>query len=148
MQAWLKYFLCAVLAWVVVDFTTTAAIAHPARYYSTYMPALVFFYLGYPLLSCVLIYACGLAGWRLFLAMLGGIAVVEIGFAHNTLLVTLPICLLAIPISLGHYGMVTFMPKWLAEHSLRKNRRWAAATVGTWGLGVLINIVTQFAGRH
>ncbi len=148
MQAWLKYFVGAVLAWVVVDFTTTAAIGEPARYYSKYMPALLVFYLGYPLVFCVLIYGFGLGGRGLFLAMLAGIAVVELCFVRNRLLLTPPICLLAIPISLGHYGMVTFLPKWVVERSFRKNRKWAAATLSAWGLGVLLNILTQFASRH
>ncbi len=70
MHAWLKYFFTAVLPWVIVDFTTTAAIAEPARYYSKYMPAILVFYLGYPLVFCLLIYGFRLEGWALVLAML------------------------------------------------------------------------------
>ena len=56
MQGWLRYFSLAVLAWVIVDFTTTAAIGNPLAYYSKYMPALLLFYLGYPLVFSYLIY--------------------------------------------------------------------------------------------
>ncbi len=144
----LKYFLLAVLAWVIVDFTTTAAIRDPLAYYSKYMPVLLLFYFGYPLVFSVLIYRFKPRNSRLFLAMLVGIAVVEILFTHNLLLLTLPMCLLAIPISLGHYGMVTFMPMWIAERTVRENRKWAAATLSVWAVGVLLNILTQFGGHH
>jgi hypothetical protein len=80
--------------------------------------------------------------------MIAGIVVVEIGFTHNMLLLTLPICLLAIPISLGHYGMVSFMPLWIAEGTLSENRKWATATLVLWAVGVFLNILTQFGGHH
>ena len=84
----------------------------------------------------------------LFWAMIAGIVVVEVLCTHNTLLLTLPVCLVAIPISLGHYGMVTFMPQWVAERTMGKNRKWAIATMGLWALGVFLNILTQFGGSH
>jgi hypothetical protein len=142
-----RYFLLAVLAWVIVDFTTTAAIRHPRQYYTTYMPALLFFYLGYPLVFSVLIYQLKLSKRGLFLAMLVGIVVVEIIFTHNALLFTLPVCLIAIPISLAHYSMVSFMPWWIAEQTVNENRKWAAATLLVWAVGVLLNILTQYRGH-
>jgi len=145
---WLRYFLIAVLAWVIVDFTTTEAIGNPRGYYSKYMPALLIFYFGYPLVFSAFIYKFRLGARRLFLAMLAGIVVVEILFTHNTLLFTLPICLLAIPISLGHYGMVTFMPMWMAEGTISQNRKWALATLVVWAIGAMLNILTQFGGHH
>jgi len=147
MHGWFRYFLLAVLAWVVVDFTTTAAIGNPRAYYSKFMPALLIFYVGYPLIFSTLIYKFRLGSRGLLLAMITGIFVVEVVFTHNMLLVTLPICLLAILISLGHYGMVTLMPLWIAERTIGRNRKWAAATLAVWGVGVLLNILTQF-GNH
>lgn len=147
MRDWLRYFLISVLAWVMVDFTTTAAIGNPVAYYSKYMPALLSFYIGYPLVFSALIYKFRLPRKGLFLAMIAGIVLVEIGFTHNMLLLTLPICLLAIPLSLAHYGMVTFMPLWITERTLGANRRCAAATIGGWVVGVFLNILTQF-GKH
>jgi len=147
-RRWLRYFLIAVFAWVIVDFTTTAAIAHPFAYYSKYMPALLVFYIGYPLVFSALIYQFRLGARGLSLAMIAGIVVVEIVFTHNLLLLTLPICLLAIPISLAHYSMVTFMPLWMAERTIGKNKKWAAATAAVWAVGVLLNILTQFGGHR
>ena len=146
-HAWLRYFLLAVLAWVIVDFTTTAAIGNPLAYYSKYMPALLIFYVGYPLVFSTLIYKFRLGSRGLLLAMIAGIFLVEVVLTHNMLLVTPPICLLAIPIGLGHYGMVTFMPLWIAERTLGRNRKWAAAILAVWAVGVLLNILTQF-GKH
>jgi hypothetical protein len=60
-------------------------------------------------------------------------------FTHNILLLTLPICILAIPLSLAHYAMVSFMPWWIAESTLPKNRESATATLVVWGIGVLLN---------
>ena len=148
MRGWPRYFALAVLAWVIVDFTTTAAIGNPRAYYSKYMPALLLFYIGYPMVFSFLIYGLKLGKKALFLAMIAGIVVVEIVFTHNMLLVTLPICLLAIPISLGHYGMVSFMPLWIAEGTVRRNRTWATATLVVWAIGVVLNILTQFGGAH
>jgi hypothetical protein len=144
---WFKYFLLAVLAWLIVDFTTTEAIGNPHGYYSKYMPALLIFYLGYPLVFAALRYKLLLGPKGLFAAMLGGIVVVEIVFTQNALMYTLPICLLAIPISLGHYGMVTFMPMWLTEGTLSRNKKWAAATITVFAAGVILNILTQY-GSH
>jgi hypothetical protein len=145
---WRRYFALAVVAWIVVDFTTTPAIGNPHGYYSKYMPALLLFYLGYPLVFSFLIYGLKLGRRSLFLAMIIGIFVVEIVFTHNMLLLTLPICLVAIPISLGHYGMVSFMPLWIAERALGQNVRWATATLVVYAIGAILNILTQFGGRH
>jgi hypothetical protein len=147
-REWVRYFFLAVLAWVIVDFTTTAAIGNPRDYYSKYMPALLFFYLGYPLVFGTLRYRFRLGARGMFLAMIAGIVFVEIVCTHNILLYTLPVCLVAIPISLGHYGMVTFMPLWIAEGTVGRNRKWATGTVAVWAVGVLLNILTQFGGQH
>ncbi len=147
-RSWPRYFALAVLAWVIVDFTTTAAIGNPVAYYSKYMPALLFFYVGYPLVFSLLIYGLKFGQRGLFLAMIAGIVVVEIIFTRNMLLLTLPICLLAIPISLGHYAMVSLMPLWITEGTLRENRTWATATLVVYAIGVILNLLTQFSGSH
>ncbi len=144
-RLWRRYFFIAVLAWLIVDFATTPAIANPRGYYSTYMPLLLVFYVGYPLAFAVLRYAIGLSSRGMFAAMIAGIVVVEIVFTRNALLFTLPICLLAIPISLGHYAMVTFMPMWLAEGTALHNKKWVVATISVFGVGVLLNAFTQFS---
>ena len=57
---------------------------------------------------------------------------------------TFPICPLAMPISLGHYGMVSFMPLWIAEGTIRENRTSATATPVVYAVGAILNILTQF----
>jgi hypothetical protein len=146
-RGWPRYFALAVLAWAS-GFHDHRPIGNPLAYYSKYMPALVLFYLGYPLVFSVLIYGLKLGKRELFLAMIAGIVVVEIVFTRNMLLLTLPICLLAIPISLGPFGMVSFMPLWIAQGTLNENRKWAAATLGVWAVGVFFNILTQVGGHH
>ncbi len=146
--AGVRYFLCGVLAWLVVDFTTTPAIAHPRAYYSHYGAVLLLFYLGYPLAFTLLRYRWRLGPKALFASMLAGIFVVEIVLAHNMLLVTPPVCLLAIPLALAHYSMVTFVPLWVAEGTLQEHRVLAAVVAAGWAIGVLLNAATQFGAHH
>jgi hypothetical protein len=44
--------------------------------------------------------------------------------------------------------MVTFMPLWIAEGTIGQNRGLAATTLAVWAFGALLNILTQFGGRH
>lgn len=122
MKKGIKYFVIAVLFWFVVDFTTTEAIRNPSHYYSTFMPALLIFYIGYPLLFSLLIYKFKLNNKLLFIATLIGIIIVEVLFAHNSLLYTFPLMMLAIPIAISIYSLLTFVPKWIVEGEIKKNK--------------------------
>jgi len=135
----IKYFLTAVLAWVIVDFTTTEAIAN-LGYYAKYMPALLFFYIGYPLVFSLLIYKYKLKTKGLFIAMLIGIILVEIVFSNNLLFFKFPLVLLLIPISLAYYSVVTFVPLWIVE---KKKNKWFVITIVIWIIGSLLNLLTQ-----
>ena len=118
----IKYFLTAVLFWFVVDFTTTEAIKNPSHYYSIFMPALLIFYIGYPLVFSLLFYKFKLNNKLLFIATLMGIIIVEILFTHNTLLYTFPIMILTIPVAISIYGLITFVPKWIVEGKIKNNK--------------------------
>ena len=143
MKNWLKYFLLAFLAWIIVDFTTTAAIGNPSSYYSTYMPALLIFYLGYPLIFSLLIYKFKLKPKKLFISMIIGIILVEIIFSGNTLFFSFPLLLLIIPISLAYYSMVTFVPLWITEKKLKQNKKWFIVILIIYIIGSLLNLLTQ-----
>ena len=135
----IKYFLIAVLAWFIVDFTTTEAIAN-LNYYTKYMPMLLLFYLGYPLVFTLLIYKYKLKTKGLFIAMLIGIILVEIVFSNNLLFFKFPLVLLLIPISLAYYSMITFVPLWIVE---KKKNKWFIITLIIWVLGSLLNLINQ-----
>lgn len=117
----LSYFFLGAILWVIVDFTTTEAIRDPVLYYSTYMPALLIFYLGYPLVFSILIYKLKLGNVSLFFATLLGMIVVEVLFTHNAALFTFPLLLIAIPAGIAIYSLLTFLPKWILEREVRAN---------------------------
>jgi hypothetical protein len=122
MKKLLKYFLLGILFWVVVDFTTTGAIRNPSLYYSTYMPALLIFYIGYPLVFSFLIYRFNFIGKKLFLATLIGAFIVEVIFTHNPLLITFPLMLIGIPAAVSIYSFITFVPKWIVDEDIKDNK--------------------------
>lgn len=126
MKKAISYFVIAVLFWFAVDFSTTEAVRNPAGYYGTYMPALLFFYIGSPLLFSFLIYRFKLDTKWLFGATLVTIFIVEILFTHNALLYTFPLLFLTIPVAISIYSMLTFVPKWLVEGKIKEHWKIAA----------------------
>ena len=145
MKNWLKYFLLSVLVWFIVDFTTTEAIAN-LGYYAKYMPAILIFYIGYPVIFTLLIYKFKLKTKGLFIAMLIGIILVEIVFSGNTLFFAFPLFLLIIPLALAYYAMVTFVPLWITEKRLKKNKKWFIIVLVLFIIGSLLNLVNQIKG--
>jgi len=141
MNKFLKYFLLGILFWFVVDFTTTEAIRNPSHYYSIFMPALLIFYIGYPLLFSLLIYKFKLNNKLLFIATLIGIIIVEILFTHNALLYSFPIMILTIPIAISIYSLLTFVPKWIVDKEIKKNK-WKLILIII--IYVLVSLVTLF----
>jgi len=123
MNNFLKYFFLGVFFWFIVDFTTTEAIRNPGQYYSAFMPALLIFYIGYPLVFSLLIYKLKLSNKSLLFATLIGAFIVEILFTHNTLLYTPPLMIITIPIAISIYSLLTFVPKWIVEREI-KNNKW------------------------
>jgi hypothetical protein len=122
MKKWLSYFLVSVLFWFVVDFTTTKAIKNPVAYYSAYMPLMLIFYVGYPLIFTFLIYRLKLAGLWLFILVALGAFVVEVIFTHNPLLLNFPLMLIGIPAALCIYSLLTYIPKWIIDSEISMNK--------------------------
>ena len=137
----LKYFLIGILFWFVIDFTTTEAIRNPRHYYSIYMPALLIFYVGYPLIFSVLIYKFKVTNRFLFIATLLGIVLIEIFFTHNALLYTFPLMILTIPVAVALYSLLTFVPKWIVDGEI-KNNKWKLTILSI--IYVLVSLATLF----
>lgn len=121
MRRAISYFLLGTLLWVIVDCTTTGAIKNPSEYYSTYMPTILIFYLGYPLVFSILIYRYKLAERYLFIATIVSMLIIEVAFTHNPALFSFPLLLLGIPSAVAIYCLLTFLPKWVIEHEVRDN---------------------------
>jgi len=141
MNKTLKYFLLGTLFWFVVDFTTTEAIKNPVDYYSIFMPTLLIFYLGCPLVFSLLIYKFKLSNKMLFAATLVEILIVEILFTNNSLLYTFPIMLLTIPLAISIYSFLAFVPKWIIDNELKKNKWKLIIMVAVY---FLISLATLF----
>ena len=122
MSKLLKYFIIGIIFWFVVDFTTTEAIRNPCFYYSTYMPTLLIFYIGYPLIFSFLIYKFNFIGKKLFIAALIGAFIVEVVFTHNPLLITFPLMLIGIPVAVSIYSFITYVPKWIVDGEIKNNK--------------------------
>lgn len=141
MNKLVKYFIIGIIFWIIVDFTTTEAIRDPIKYYSTFMPALLIFYIGYPLIFSLLIYKFKISNKWLFITTLFGIFIVEIIFTHNALMYTFPIMLITIPAAIMIYSFLTFAPKWIVDEKIKEHKWKLIIMIIIW---VLISLATLF----
>ncbi|MGD2249329.1 MAG: hypothetical protein PVF58_13055 [Candidatus Methanofastidiosia archaeon] len=118
----LKYFIVGVIFWFLVDFTTTEAIRNPGFYYSVYMPALLIFYIGYPLLFSFLIYKFNFEGKKLLITTLIAAFFLEAVVFQNPLLTTFPMLFIGIPAAISLYGFITYGPKWIVNGEIKNNK--------------------------
>ena len=135
-----KYFLMGAAFFAAVDFTTTGAVKNPVHYYSTYMPALLIFYLGYPLVFSVLIYKLKLRGIPLLFAASVCAFAVEVLFTHNPLLLTFPQVIVFAPVAVALYSFITFSPRWIVENTLRQSKWKFAALAAIYVVVSLFNL--------
>lgn len=124
--AW-QYFLLGVLLWILVDFGTAGGFR--VRYFETYGPALLLFYIGYPLLFTFLIFKLHWNESRLFAATLAAIVVVEVLFTRNPLVMTFPALLLGIPLAILVYAPLTYFPLWIVRGEAGRHRRLIAGLI-------------------
>jgi len=143
MKNWLKYLLLSIIAWLIVDFTTTQAIAN-LSYYPTHMPALLIFYIGLPLIFAFLIYKVKISNKILILAMIIEIILVELVLSGNVMLIQFPLFLIAIPLALAYYSIVTILPFWIVENKIKENKKIVILIGVVWLIGFLLNIASQF----
>jgi hypothetical protein len=140
----LRYFLLAVLFWVVVDYTT--AFNPNLRDWVAHMPLIWLFYTAYPALFAFLIFNRRWSGGRLFAAMICAASIVELPLCHNTLLTTFPILLLMIPLAIAIYTLITFVPKWIVEGKLRNNKAVTMIVAVVWFFVALLSYRTRMGG--
>ncbi len=137
------YFLIGVALWFLVDFTTTYAIKDPVKYYRTYMPVILIFYMGCPFIFSLLIYKFKFRSIRLFIAMIIEIITVEILFTKNPLFFSFPNVILAIVAAISLYSFLTFLPKWIADKELKNKKVLAITLTAIWSI---ITLITIFEG--
>jgi hypothetical protein len=119
------YFLLCFLLWVVVDLGTAGGFR--LSYLARYMPALLTFYVGYPLVFTYLVYRRRLGGRGLFVATLVAIFVVEAILTGNPWLIAFPLCLVGIPLAIAVYAPLAYFPLWAVRGELGRHRRMVVA---------------------
>jgi hypothetical protein len=115
----LRYFLLSFMLWIVVDWGTAGGFR--MVYFQTYMPALLLFYIGYPLIFTWLVFGLKWTEKWLFAATLAAIFVVEVLFVHNLLVMNFPVCLATIPLAVAVYAPLTYFPLWIVRREVRKH---------------------------
>ena len=136
-----KYFFIAVIFWFIVDYTT--AFNPDIQSWLSFMPTIFIFYFGYPLAFAYMLYKAKFDSKKIFVAMLVGIFIVEIVFTNNALLYTFPIMLIMIPIGLGIYGFITYVPKWIVENSLKDHKKMTILLTIVWLVVAILGFVTK-----
>jgi hypothetical protein len=107
------------LFWIIVDFGTAGGFR--LSYFEKYGPALLLFYIGYPVIFTFLIFRLKLGGKGLFLATLIGIFIVEVLFTGNPLITGFPVCLIGIPLAVAVYSPLTFFPLWIVNREMGRH---------------------------
>lgn len=144
MESFWRYFLLGSAFWFVVDFTT--AFSPDVGRWVSYMPAVWAFYFGAPLLFAYLIYRRHWDDTRIFAPVLFVLFVVEIVFTGNALLFTFPLMLVMVPIAIGIYGFITYVPRWMVDGRLRENGGKAALMSAIWIGVAALSFATRAGG--
>lgn len=137
----MKYFIIGMIFWLLVDWTT--AFQPDLQRWLSYWPEIWMFYIGFPLTFAFLIYRRMWSNRKIFIATLITLFIVEIVFTHNGLLYTFPIMVLALPVGISLYGFLVFVPKWIVDGELRRNRWKLILMAVVW---VLVSLAT-YAGN-
>jgi hypothetical protein len=137
MSKFLKYFIMGVMFWLLVDWTT--AFQPDLQRWLSYWPQIWVFYLGFPLIFACLIYRRMWSNRMIFVATLIEVFIVEIVFTHNALLYTFPIMVLALPVGIILYSFLVFVPKWIVDGELRRNKGKLTLMVVIW---VFVSLAT------
>jgi len=143
MKPWLRYFLISVLFFIIVDFLTTEALVHPVKYYSTFMPLILVFYIGYPLIFSFILTKFKLKTRGLFIGAIIGMLISEILFFHNPLFFQFPLVFIALLFGISCYSLITIVPKWIVDKELSKRKKWLIIMLILLIIHTLLNYATQ-----
>lgn len=70
----------------------------------------------------------------------------EIILTNNAMFYTFPMLLIAIPIGVSIYSMLTFLPKWIAEKKISKNKWKIILMVIVWVFVSVMTYATNIRG--
>jgi hypothetical protein len=138
-----QYFLLSVFLWIIVDWGTAGGFR--LAYFEKFGPALLFFYIGYPLVFSILIFKLHWSDKQLFLATLFAIFVIEVIFTKNQLVMTFPALILGIPLAILVYLPLTYFPLWFVRKEVSRHK---AVILGLILVELFIILLTTFGGTN
>jgi len=115
----LRYILYGFILWVVIDLGTAGGFR--LAYFSAHGPLLLAFYLGFPIAFAYLIFYRHWSGWRLLLATAVAIVLVEGVFTRNPFILSFPLMLVGVPLSICIYTPLTYFPLWVVNGEMRQH---------------------------
>lgn len=116
----LLYVLCGFLLWVIVDFGTAGGFR--LSYFTAHGPLLFAFYLGFPIAFAYLIFRRHWSGWKLWLATVLIIILVEGVFTANPFVLSFPLMLIGIPLTVCIYTPLNYFPLWIVNGEMGRHR--------------------------
>jgi hypothetical protein len=120
----LLYVLYGFVLWVIIDLGTAGGFR--LLYFSIHGPLLLAFYLGFPIVFAYLIFRWHWAGWKLFLATVVAIILVEGVFTGNPFVLSFPLMLAGIPLAICIYSPLTYFPLWIVNGEMGRHKAIAA----------------------
>ncbi len=136
------YILLCFFLWVVIDLGTAGGFR--LSYFCAHGLLLLAFYVGYPLVFGFLIFKRHWKGWRLFLATIVTVLLIEGLLSRNPIVLSFPLLLVGIPLALCIYAPLTYFPLWIINGEIGEHKR----VGGFLSLIVLaVMILTTFGGR-
>lgn len=123
-----RYVGCGIVLWFIVDFGTAGGFR--LSYLTTHGPLLLAFYIGYPLVFGYLIFKLHWEGWRLFLATVVAILIIEGVLTGNPFVLSFPLMLVGIPLAICVYTLLTYFPLWIVNGEMKRHKRIAALLSG------------------
>lgn len=141
MEDFWKYCILGASFWVAVDYTT--AFNPDFQAWVSHMPLIWVFYLGSPLLFAYLIYQKKWDDRKLLLPLILVLFIVEILFSFNVLLFTFPIMLVMVPIAIGIYGFITYVPRWIVDKTLKKHSVFTVIMFAVWAIVAILSFTTR-----
>ncbi len=137
----LTYVILGFIFWVVVDLGTAGGFH--LSYFLEHGSLLLLFYLGFPLAFAYLIFWRHWAGWKLFLATVVAIILVEGVFTGNPFVLSFPLMLVGIPLAICIYAPLTYFPLWIVNGELGKHK---GVVIFLLLVVVVVMILTTFGG--
>lgn len=110
------------------------------------MPLIWVFYLGSPLLFSYLIYHKKWNDRQLFLPAVLFMLVMEIGFFQNALLYTFPVLLIMVPVAIGIYSLIIYVPRWIVDKKLYDHKVSVIAMLIIWAVIAVLSFITRLKG--